>query len=860
MKMNGMYQALVLAAMTACLPARAGVEVRVGNSLGGPVVLVNGKPLALRCFYGTRRRGLCRTTGEWRQFSFDFNPAHAVAGRGTLHFRFGKKPNTYFLRTVRIVDTRTGADVLSVKSFADPAVFADVWNVWPPGERNTVGAAGLENGALKVVMKAPPHGAWPDFHLHTDISLRFEKGITYRCSFSARSLTPGEVRPAVYAVEGGVWEPIGGPVGVFARELALVRDAGVPFVSTQMLSCWRPPGETPDWGPVDRVMKRILQVYPQALILPRVSANAPPWWLERHPETRMRYDDGSRGRCCTPSSVRYRKEAAAHIEALCRHLRAAFPNHFAGIHPAGQNTGEWFYDRSWEAPLSGYDPTTRDAWRKWLAVQGDPGAATAEVPGPKARRDHSRGLLLNPATRRRIVLFNRFRQEEMAALVTTLARGCRRGAGEGRLVVFFYGYLFEFPPLRNGAPYSGHYALNRVLACRDIDVLCSPISYFDRQWQGTGACMSVAESVMLHGKLWLNEDDTRTWLAHTTRYGGVADLAQTRAVLLRNTAQASLRGFGTWWMDLAGTGWYNDARIWDVHKELRPLDQAMLKRTKPFSPEVAAIVGEDSMIHLAAGSSAMARPLVYVARSMLGRMGAPYGQYLLRDAVAGKVPARLQFYLSAWALSAEQVRKLRENRRPGVTRVWCYAPGYVVDDVASVENMSRLSGFTCRPARPGSARSIPTAAGRELGLAEAWGREKSVQPLFAVKPEPGDRVLAVYDDGSPSLVVRESGRGRDVFLGTPALTSKLTRTLARLAGVHLYTEVDAGVWAAENYLSVHTMAAGPLKLNTGAPAEVVDVLTGKTLGRGPLLRLDVAAGQTLVLKIGSATANDNRTP
>ena len=58
----------------------------------------------------------------------------------------------------------------------------------------------------------------------------------------------------------------------------------------------------------------------------------------------------------------------------------AFPDHFAGIHPCGQNTGEWFYEGSWERPLSGYDPATREAFRAWLKARGDADFATAEPP------------------------------------------------------------------------------------------------------------------------------------------------------------------------------------------------------------------------------------------------------------------------------------------------------------------------------------------------------------------------------------------------------------------------------------------------------------------------------------------------
>ena len=74
------------------------------------------------------------------------------------------------------------------------------------------------------------------------------------------------------------------------------------------------------------------------------------------------------------------------------------------------------------------------------------------------------------------------------------------------------------------------------------------------------------------------------------------------------------------------------------------------------------IVGEDSMIHLTGGSNVMARPLVYEARAAFGRSGAPYGQYMLSDAIVGDLPAKLQVFLAAWSLTPDQRRQLRDNR------------------------------------------------------------------------------------------------------------------------------------------------------------------------------------------------------
>jgi len=836
---------------TAGVIASAEVTVTVRKTGGGPQIFVDGEAVPPRFFFGSRGGGAVAVAASnaWQSVSFDFTPERDVVRRGTLHFRFHKKASRFQIRNVCVTDVESGGDVLLTGSFARKESFEEVWNVWPPGEKNTVGTAEVSDAALHVTLAEPPGGKWPDFHLHSDIRLTFQKHRRYRCSFEVKCSAQGEIVPALYCVEGGVWSVVGSPPGPFERQVALARNAGIRFISTSMPTCWFPPEEPENWEAIDIVMRRIIDVHPNALIVPRVSANAPPWWLERHPEARMMFEDGKPGRLSTVSSRPYRRDVSTHIEKLCRHLCEAFPNHFAGIHPAGQNSAEWFYDESWGPVMSGYEPPTRQAWQNWLKVHGEPNAESAEVPAAKSRHDAPDGFLRDPAKERDLILFNRFWQQEMADTVIEIAAACRRGTAGRKLVVIFYGYLFEFPPLRNGAPYSGHYALSNVLASPDIDVLCSPISYFDRQWQGTGAAMTAAESVMMHGKLWLNEDDTRTYLANTKQFGGVDDLPQTKAVLLRNTAQAALRGFGTWWMDLPGKGWFDDARIWDGHRRLAPLDAAVLERSAPFQPEIALVLDEDSMIHLTGGSSVMARPLVYEARAAFGRSGAPYGQYMQRDAIDGNVPTKLQVFLAAWSLTPKGRRELRNNRARGVTRVWCYAPGYLLAERADVGAMSDVSGFEHRLLDLETAIATPTDAGKVLGLDAPWGQPTRIRPLFTVVPKEGDQILATYSDGSPAVVVRSRQDGTDVFTGVPAWTSQLVRALAKVAGVHLYTTVDANVWAAEGYLAIHTMSDGPLVVNTGGTAPVEDAFTGTNIGNGPSISLDADAGETRVLKI-----------
>jgi hypothetical protein len=855
----------------AAAAAQREITVRVLPTPGGPQLHVDGRPIPPRFFWGAMSGGQVRVEEGWTEVDFAFCPGIEVPQQGTLHFRFGSATGIVELADVRVRDARTGQDVLPPDSLATPEAFAARWHAWPPPPANTVGTWTFGGGALRVTLRDPPDGRWPDFHFHSraDLSLRADR--TYRCTFRARATPARTIQPAVHQVANGAWNLIGSPPGPFLSQVALARDAGVDLVSFSAPDCWFPPERSEDWSAIDGLCRRILDVNPRALLVPRVSADAPAWWIERHPDSRLVYDgDNVRPGHASVSDRDYRADAAVYLERLCRHLVATFPRHFAGIHPCGQNTGEWFYQGSWERPLSGYDPATRTAFRAWLASRGDPEAGSATIPTAAERRGHPFGLLRDPARERRLIEFARFQQAEMADHVAALAAACRRGTGGRKLVVFFYGYVFEFGALPNGAPTSGHYALSRLLAGKDIDILCSPISYTDRSWLGGAPCMSAAESVGAAGILWLNEDDSRTFLdlrpAEHVQEGGLVNLDQTRQVMLRNTAQEALRGFGSWWMDLPAQGWFNDARIWQEMVRLRPVDQAMLRRSRPFTPDVAMIVDEDAACHLTGNSAVAAQPLTYDVRADFGRMGAPYGQYLLEDALNGTVPARLQVFLAAWALSPERRRALATRRAAGTTRVWCWAPGFLYPDRQDAAGIVEVTGFAARPVHLPSATVEPTPEGMKRGVSAPFGPKAAIEPLFAVDAPP-EEVWATYADGSAAVAVRRhvSSRngpgaaagsgdtlpvttGWDVFVGTPRLTPELLRAMARLAGVHVFAEANVPLWAAENHLALQAHADGPITLDTGQARPVFDALDDRRVGQGPRVTLPFRAGETRVLR------------
>ncbi len=253
------------------------------------------------------------------------------------------------------------------------------------------------------------------------------------------------------------------------------------------------------------------------------------------------------------------------------------------------------------------------------------------------------------------------------------------------------------------------------------------------------------------------------------------------------------------------------------------------------------------MLRVAAGGTLVTRPASYEARAPLGRMGAPYGQYLLDDVLAGRVKSKLLVLLNVWSLAAgERAKLLRATR--GSTRVWCYAPGYFDDQQPSPDAMRQLTGFELKKVSPAQAMATPTEAGRKLGLQQAFGAVKPVQPLFAAADAAGDEVLATYPDGTAAVALRRTPGGPSIFVGAPGLTSELLRLAAREAGVHLFTDMDCNVCASGRFLMLHAAQDGPVLVNTGKAEPVTDVLSDAQVARGPRFSLPLKRGETKVFR------------
>ncbi len=363
--------------------------------------------------------------------------------------------------------------------------------------------------------------------------------------------------------------------------------------------------------------------------------------------------------------------------------------------------------------------------------------------------------------------------------------------------------------------------------------------------------MTAAESVALAGKMWLAEDDTRTYLGSGSfpgQFDGATNLVDTQTLLRRNLAEEATRNFSTWWMDLGMTGWFNDARMWEEMKSFEAVDRIFLEKPLAYQPEVAAVIDEFSMLETSANAWPVTERIIYQVRRPLARMGAPYGQYLLDDVLKGRVHPKLFVFLNAWQLSEKQRQALRRETR-GTCRIWCYAPGYHAGNQSSLEAMRELTGFRLETVAAPRTWATPTESGKQLGLQTPFGIESAVLPLFAATDVSPEETLATYPDGSAAIALRRLSDGWSLFVGAPGLSSELLRVAAKKAGVHLYTETDCNVYANGPIVGLHAAQDGPIRLDAGRKSAIYDALSGKLLGNGPEISLPMNRGDTRVLRL-----------
>ena len=660
--------------------------------------------------------------------------------------------------------------------------------------------------------------------------------------------------------------------------------------------CGPGPGRAEHWdfSSVQARFGRVLDADPEARFHLRVHLEATPrWWRELYPEECELTSRGER-LCQSFASLVWREQAKQFLRAYIAHLRSiGLGERVIAYQVCAGTTGEWVKESAMRAYTGDYSEPMRRHFRAWLrlryqenvaalrAAWADPQVSfeTAEVPSEAEQLQATQGLFRDPAVEQKTIDYFTCLAELCGTLAVEFCRTVK-GASRGEaLAGAFFGYLMElawnasFFGEGKESGYSayqrsGHLGLRWLLYNPYVDFIVSPYSYGFRGIGGEGAPMPPTESVRLHGKLYILEEDTRTHLSHhDPDYGRLNTLREAEAVLRRNLAWAVTHGSGIWWCG-GGPGSKH------INPEEEPAFRPLLRRFQEIGTfalgldrapcaEIAVLLDDESFFYESARND-LDLPLIFQQRLWgLPRIGAPYDAYLLEDFLYGRLPPyKLYIFLNPFHLDRFRREALaRELRRDGRVALWIYAPGYIREE-PSLAHMEELTGFRfAKGSNPWGplmhltdfTHPITQGLNQEL----YWGTNNRLDPIFHLDdPEAVVLGQVVYSLGrcKPGMGVKVFPQWTSIYIAAPNVPAPVLRGIARYAGVHLYSEAGDVLYATRQLLAVHTVSGGERLFRLPRKAEVIyELFTAQLIAReADAFRVTLAPASTALYYTGEA--------
>jgi hypothetical protein len=599
-----------------------------------------------------------------------------------------------------------------------------------------------------------------------------------------------------------------------ATGISLAGESDVDLFSFNLSLAWH----SSDVEAIETIRK-FCAANPEGYYLVRIWIGANSEWLDAHPEECITRADGTRLPYASPSSTLWREAAREQLaQRLQLILDSPFGDRLLGVAPCYLQTGEWFYPETDE--FMDYSAANLGAFRRWLkdsygrakrlrnAWNTEVSFDTAVFPTPEDRAAADYGVFRHANKRQAAIDMQRFQSALMAETIGYFAKAIKEVTDGRSLVAAFYGYSFE---LNNNSPralaHSGHLALRALLDTDEVDIVLAPYAYFARDLGQPGHFHLPIDSVTLHKKLPLMEDDTYTHLAMEPEdermapgYGSrTSTMDETLALTRRNYGNFLTHRAGLWYFDLLSDGRWNSKEFWDAKVLLRRM-AAELRSRPPFRPQVAFLVSEESVHCLGANTHPLLLETLGNWRAELDRIGTPVGYYLQSDADRLPDSIRLLIFANPYLIDDAAQRSAAKVLERGGTVIYTYAPGICNESGLDPAQIERITGMKVEAHFDNVPFTIDETPGTGIALAESWS------PRFSIKKQEGEVLGRYAETGETAIFARPSGGGALVYAAVPRLSATLLREICRRSGIHLYQQHSAMTGVAEQYLIVHTSA------------------------------------------------------
>ncbi|MFW6414190.1 MAG: hypothetical protein ACOCZS_02705 [Verrucomicrobiota bacterium] len=491
------------------------------------------------------------------------------------------------------------------------------------------------------------------------------------------------------------------------------------------------------------------------------------------------------------------------------------------------------------------------------------------------------GSFANPAMRRCELDFYEAWSAGMCMSMERLAKVIKLKTG-GSVVVGGVGGQFTSTYYHH----SGTSAPENLIESKYLDFICAVSAYEDRVPGGAPTFRGPTDSFAFNGKLWFNECDTRTCYSQPRNqrimFGGGHTPEESVNILKRDFAHILCEDVQAWWYDFAAgeASYYDHDAVREVFQKQQKIAADAYNNNPGKISEIAIVYHQDSIWSC---DPETLRDILWLNKVFeIPRTGAPCDHIMLSDLQVKTLP-RYKLYVFANCFCLDNSERELIDRTltvSGATAVWLYAPGILRPDGdknIDIANTEALTGFkldvgkhamegTFRISSPGSEKTAGISPQADLGRYNrplmngfGWqeGRIKNVPPslldppVFVTDPDAVELGRFV-NNGQTAWAMKENGNFTSIYLGVKVLNSCVLRALARLAGVHVYSDSDDVFFASKHYLAIHASEEGQKYLYL--PCErcnLREVYTDQTFRADSTgtVTLNMQFGQTMMFKM-----------
>jgi len=694
------------------------------------------------------------------------------------------------------------------------------------------------------------------------------------------------------------------------------KEAGIRLYTFSVPGVWWTGPDQYDFKAVDAYLGDYVARIPEGLFMPRIylGAQGAGWWGEMHPDEMNVLRDIATGEVrdqCVPNpeAVHYlghevrlgtlnlhsfhsevwRRDAAAAVATLVAHCEAQpYADRIWSWHLADGLFQEWFHWSEYAfGALADYSWAAQDGFRRWLrrTYGDDPEQLSAAwghdlsfegaaIPEPQVRDRPAHGEFYDPVADRPTVDYHQCMSDATVDSILAVCAAVKRELPRPKVVCAFYGYHFSDMPR---AHLNAHYALSRLLASPHVDMIASPHAYSNRGEGGYHSPQAVGDAIRRAGKLHFDEIDCKTvwtpssvtWKRHISQPKTVD---ATIEMMKKDAAYQLASGTAQWWMDLTNNGWFDAPEAATAIRKLKAIEERLQTVDRHSFGEIALVVSQRSMMFQAPREGLHNATQLIFRNWHLARVGAPFEQLLLSDLARPDLPAYKLYIMANVFYASDEDRKMIERvaKRNGATVLWVYAPGFLDDRSASVENMQALTGIGFGMRDEVAELDVritdighPITA--DLSMGDVYGTgvdrdrylqppkieyvpETAVSPLFYAD-DPDARVLGTLTAlDRPGLVVKELPGWRSIYSAAPVLSWRLLQSIARYAGVHIFDDAGDMAWGNNAFLAVYAQGDGVRTVRFPEPVTVVDAYDQVELAADAVsLELDMARWETKLL-------------